>query len=96
MNIGLRLRARIRFLIFFISYRYDRDMSIQKPQNLENNENVGRDATVFPTGLVLEVSTNNFEEMASVAPRWDQEYLKLGKGTFCGTLLGIHTASVQN
>lgn len=71
-------------------------MSIQKPQNLENNENVGRDATVFPTGLVLEVSTNNFEEMASVAPRWDQEYLKLGKGTFCGTLLGIHTASVQN
>lgn len=50
---------------------------------------------VFPGGLVLDLITRDFEEMACRAPKWDQEYLKLGRGTFEGHLLGFHTSRAQ-
>ena len=70
-------------------------MSIRKPQEL-GNETLGiSNEAVFPGGLVVDLTTDDFEEMASAAPRWDQEYLQMGKGPFKGNLLGIHTNRLQ-
>lgn len=70
-------------------------MSIRKPQEFEKGASRGSDSPLFPGGLVLDVATNNFEDMAISAPGWDQEYLKLGKDAFRGHLLAIHTSRAQ-
>jgi AraC family ethanolamine operon transcriptional activator len=70
-------------------------MSIRKPQEIEKEASFGSDGPLFPGGLVLDVATNNFDDMAIAAPGWDQEYLKLGKEAFRGHLLAVHTARVQ-
>lgn len=70
-------------------------MSIRKPQKIANEQGIGGGSLAFPAGLVLDLNTNHFEDMASVAPKWDQEYLKLGKEPFSGRLLVIHSARVQ-
>ncbi len=70
-------------------------MSIRKPQDLGNSTDDSVSDPVFPGGLVLDFITDDFEEMASIAPRWDQEYLKLGKGAFKGHLAGFHTSRIQ-
>lgn len=44
---------------------------------------------------MLDIATNDFEEMAARAPNWDQEYFKLEKGPFRGHLQGIHTDRMQ-
>ena len=43
----------------------------------------------------MNMTTNDFDEMSAAAPRWDQEYLKLGVGPFKGGLLGFHTSRIQ-
>jgi AraC family ethanolamine operon transcriptional activator len=70
-------------------------MSIRKPQELGSEALGVPSEAVFPGGLVVDLTTDDFDEMASIAPRWDQEYLKFGKGTFKGRVLGIHTNRVQ-
>ena len=70
-------------------------MSIRKPQELGNEALSAPNEAVFPGGLVVDLTTDDFDEMASIAPRWDQEYLQVGKGPFKGRLLGIHTDRVQ-
>jgi AraC family ethanolamine operon transcriptional activator len=70
-------------------------MSIRKPQELKNEPRDVPSHAVFPGGLVLDVATDDFDEMASIAPKWDQEYLQLGKGPFKGHLLGVHTQRIQ-
>jgi AraC family ethanolamine operon transcriptional activator len=71
------------------------ELSIRKPHESVKAMNDLLSEPVFPEGLVLDLITRDFEEMAYSAPRWDQEYLKLGKGTFKGHLLGFHTSRSQ-
>ncbi len=60
------------------------------------NETLGKqNEAVFPGGLVVDLTTDDFDEMGSMAPRWNQEYLKVGKGPFKGRLFGVHTNRVQ-
>ncbi len=70
-------------------------MSIRKPQEIGNDHDDKLRSDVFPGGLVLNVTTDDFDEMSAAAPKWDQEYLKLGIGPFNGRLLGFHTSRVQ-
>jgi AraC family ethanolamine operon transcriptional activator len=70
-------------------------MSIRKPQEFGKKMLGVPNEAVFPGGLILNLTTDDFEEMAAVAPKWDQEYLKVGKGLFKGSLLGIHTNRIQ-
>lgn len=70
-------------------------MSIRKPQEIENQPSREGVGFPFPEGLVLDLNTSHFEDMACVAPQWDQEYLKLGKQPFNGRLFVIHSARVQ-
>ncbi|MFC1834604.1 helix-turn-helix domain-containing protein [Thermodesulfobacteriota bacterium] len=76
-------------------YRYHCGTSIRKPKGLENEAHDALSDAVFPEGLVLDLTTEDFDKMASIAPKWDQEYLQFGKGRFKGHLLGIHTNRIQ-
>jgi AraC family transcriptional regulator, ethanolamine operon transcriptional activator len=76
-------------------YNYHSSMSIRKPQEIGNDHDDELRSEVFPGGLVLNMTTSDFDEMSAAAPRWDQEYLKLGTGPFKGRLLGFHTSRVQ-
>lgn len=70
-------------------------MSIRKPQACEKSEDGESPDVVFPTGLVFDLVTDDFDEMTAIAPNWDHEHLKLGNGPSEGRLCALHTAHAQ-
>lgn len=51
--------------------------------------------SVFPAGVVLDFTFDDFDAMAITPNAWDQHYLKLTKGPFAGTMHGAHTSAMQ-
>src|SRR6476660_6294789 len=52
------------------------------------------DVGPFPAGLVRSLQTNDFDELASAPPLWDQQYSQLGRGRFDGSLTMAHTTRI--
>jgi AraC family ethanolamine operon transcriptional activator len=50
---------------------------------------------IFPAGFVGDFASDDLDELAATARRWDQHYTQIGPGRFSGRVVQVHTARLQ-
>src|SRR5687768_16576299 len=51
-------------------------------------------AGLFPAGTVASIQSNDFDEIASLPPLWEQQYSQIGRGPFAGGAFMALTAEL--